>query len=227
MCAAARARPNVSTRTAGRRARTAPRACTTAICLRRPWPTITDRVQRVTLLLIVLLATVFRPPEPAVLSRQDRRLLETLPDMSRPIQRSKSAFHSPHGRFSLPRVVRPRSMTRSLINSVTYSRLRVLSLSFVASSRIPHQTPLLVSPFSIPPPPPRTARLTGAPKFFVVSLSPVGLPAERPEFQNPSLESSLAGDQTRTLVMSTPTMPAWCHIIAATMSLLANVMTVG
>lgn len=67
VCAVAKARLSVSTRMGAHPARTAPKECTTAICLRRQWPTTTDRAQRVTQTPIVLLARLYRLPAPAEL----------------------------------------------------------------------------------------------------------------------------------------------------------------
>lgn len=72
MFAVAKARPSASTRMVARLARTAPRACTTAICPQRAWPTTTVKVLRDTPTPIVPLATVSRPPGPAVQLKRDR-----------------------------------------------------------------------------------------------------------------------------------------------------------
>lgn len=72
MCAVAKERPSASTRMVARRARTAPRACTTATCPQRAWPTTTVKVLRDTPTLIVPLATASRPPGPAVQLKLDR-----------------------------------------------------------------------------------------------------------------------------------------------------------
>lgn len=89
VCAAARARPSVSTKTAARLAKTAQKACMSAICPRRAWPITTAKAQRAILLLIALLATLCRPPGPVPLTPGSPLWAQAEPDTFRPPPKSE------------------------------------------------------------------------------------------------------------------------------------------
>lgn len=89
MCAAARAKPSVSTKTAARLAKTAQKACMSAICPRRAWPITTVKAQLAIPLPIALLATLCRPPGPVPLTPGSPLWAQAEPDTFRPPPKSE------------------------------------------------------------------------------------------------------------------------------------------
>lgn len=89
VCAAARARPSACTRTAARPARTAQKACTNAICLRRAWPITTARAQLAIPQRIAQRATLCRRPGPVPLTPDSPLWAQAEPDTYRPPPKSE------------------------------------------------------------------------------------------------------------------------------------------
>lgn len=89
VCAAARARPSACTKTAARPARTAQKACTNAICLRRAWPITTARAQRANPQRIAQRARLCRRPGPVPLTPGSPLWAQAEPDTYRPRPKSE------------------------------------------------------------------------------------------------------------------------------------------
>lgn len=83
VCAAARARPSACTKTGARPAKTAQKACTSAICPRRAWPITTARAQRAIPQRIAQRATLCRRPGPVPLTPGSPLWAQAEPDTYR------------------------------------------------------------------------------------------------------------------------------------------------